>query len=78
LGLLPNVIFAQNSFFGQTGQKNFSAYLLGKHQNLFCPLCLKHQILHQKAHSATVPACKKRTGNQTDNSLAAKPLPAIF
>jgi hypothetical protein len=55
MGLLPNVIFAQNSLFGQTGQKNFSAYLLGKHQNLFCPLCLKHLILHQKAHSATDP-----------------------
>jgi hypothetical protein len=52
---LPNVIFAQNLLFGQTGQKNFSAYLSGKHQNLFLPLCLKHQILHQKAHSATDP-----------------------
>ena len=46
--------FTQNELFWHNGQ-NFSlprrqagAYLSGKHQNLFCPFCSNHFILHQK------------------------------
>jgi len=55
MGLLPNTIFVNNPLFRQNFQKNLSAYLLDKHQNLFCKFFLKYQIFNQKAHSATVP-----------------------
>ena len=61
-GLLPGTIFAQNGLFWHNGQIRLrrTAYLSGKHQNLFCPFCSNHFILHQKAYLATDPLDMKK------------------
>ncbi len=43
---------ANFSEFRPFGQKNFSAYLSGKHQNLFCPTASKFRKIISKAYFA--------------------------
>ncbi len=55
--LLQNNIMVNFSEFRPFGQKNFSAYLSGKHQNLFCPTASKFRKIISKAYFAKGLKC---------------------
>ena len=61
---MQNNILANFPKFRPFSQKNFSAYLSGKHQNLFCPTASKFCNFVLKAHSATVPFKMERYSNR--------------